>query len=211
MGEEILDNQMEQLALFPTSGQTKGLPKDVLEYMPNAFDSTLGYQLMDKFIAETSWSQKVVRMYDKQVITPRLSAWFADAETYDYTSLRKSLPNAWTPELLMIKAIVEPIAGVTFNSVLLNYYRDGNDSVAWHSDNERALGTHPTIASVTFGQVRSFDIRNKTDHSIKYSVRLEHGSLLLMKGDLQTKWDHRIAKVNKPMLPRLNLTFRVVI
>lgn len=202
---------MEQLAFFPECGQTKGLPTQVLEYMPNIFDDELGSQLMEKFIKETPWSQKVVSMYDKQVITPRLSAWYADAETYDYTSLRKSTPNLWTPELLMIKRIIEPIAGVAFNSVLLNYYRDGNDSVAWHSDNEKALGTHPAIASVTFGQVRSFDIRNKADHSEKYSVRLEHGSLLLMKGDLQSKWDHRIAKSPRSMKARLNLTFRVVI
>ena len=202
---------MEQLAFFPQCGQTKGLPTDVLEYIPNLFEASLGAGLMEKFIKETPWTQKIVNMYDKQVITPRLSAWFADAETYDYTSLRKSAPNLWTPELLMIKSVIEPIAGVRFNSVLLNYYRDGNDSVAWHSDNEKALGTHPTIASVTFGQVRSFDIRNKADHSEKYSVRLEHGSLLLMKGDLQAKWDHRIAKSNRPMKARLNLTFRVVI
>ena len=202
---------MEQLAFFPQCGQTKGLPTDVLEYIPNLFEASLGAGLMEKFIKETPWTQKIVNMYDKQVITPRLSAWFADAETYDYTSFRKSAPNLWTPELLMIKSVIEPIAGVRFNSVLLNYYRDGNDSVAWHSDNEKALGTHPTIASVTFGQVRSFDIRNKADHSEKYSVRLEHGSLLLMKGDLQSKWDHRIAKSNRPMKARLNLTFRVVI
>lgn len=202
---------MEQLAFFPECGQTKGLPTEVLEYIPNVFDDELGSQLMERFIGEAPWTQKVVSMYDKQVITPRLSAWYADAETYDYTSLRKSAPNIWTPELLMIKDVVEPIACVKFNSVLLNYYRDGNDSVAWHSDSEKALGTHPTIASVTFGQFRSFDIRNKADHSEKYSVRLEHGSLLLMKGDLQSKWDHRIAKSTKLMRSRLNLTFRVVI
>ena len=201
---------MEQLAFFPECGQSNGLPTDVLEYMPNVFDAQLARRLMDKFISETPWSQKIVSMYDKQVITPRLSAWYADAETYDYTSLRKSAPNPWTPELLMIKSVVEPIAGVTFNSVLLNYYRDGKDSVAWHSDNEKALGARPTIASVTFGQMRSFDIRNKADHNEKYSVRLEHGSLLLMKGDLQANWDHRIAKSTRPMKPRLNLTFRVV-
>ena len=202
---------MEQLAFFPESGQTKGLPTEVLQYMPNVIEAEIGNQLMERFITETPWSQKVVSMYDKQVVTPRLSAWYADADTYDYTLIRKSAPNLWTPELLMIKQIVEPIAGITFNSVLLNYYRDGNDSVAWHSDNEKALGSHPTIASVTFGQVRSFDIRNKSDHSDKYSVRLEHGSLLLMKGDLQSRWDHRIAKSTKVMKPRLNLTFRVVI
>ena len=117
----------------------------------------------------------------------------------------------WTSDLLMIRQRVEAITGVRFNSVLLNYYRDGNDSVAWHSDNEKALGTHPVIASVSFGQVRNFDIRNKTDHLLKYSIRLEHGSLLIMKGDLQANWDHRIAKSVKPMKGRLNLTFRVVI
>jgi len=212
MGAGILNREkMEQLSFFKESGQSAGLPAEVLEYLPNIIDDELGNQLMERFIAETPWTQKIVTMYDKQVITPRLSAWYADAETYDYTSIRKSSPNLWTPELLMIKGIVEPIAGVTFNSVLLNYYRDGNDSVAWHSDNEKALGSHPTIASVTFGQVRSFDIRNKADHSEKYSVRLEHGSLLLMKGDLQAKWDHRIAKSTRAMKPRLNLTFRVVI
>ena len=202
---------MEQLTFFKESGQSAGLPTDILTYHPNIFEETLGYELMQKFITETPWTQKVVKMYDKQVITPRLSAWYADTETYDYTSLRKSEPNIWTPALLMIKAIVEPIAGVKFNSVLLNYYRDGNDSVAWHSDNEKALGTHPTIASVTFGQVRAFDIRNKSNHREKYSVKLEHGSLLLMTGDLQAKWDHRIAKSNKVLKPRLNLTFRVVV
>ena len=202
---------IEQLSFFRETGQSAGLPTELLEYLPDIFDEELGSQLMERFIKETPWTQKLVSMYDKQVITPRLSAWYADAETYDYTSFRKSAPNIWTPELLTIKSVVEPIAGVKFNSVLLNYYRDGNDSVAWHSDNEKALGTHPTIASVTFGQVRSFDIRNKADHSEKYSVRLEHGSLLLMKGDLQSRWDHRIAKSTRHMKPRLNLTFRVVI
>ena len=202
---------MEQLSFFPECGQSAGLPTDVLEYKQAIFEPKHGYELMEKFITETPWTQKVVKMYDKQVITPRLSAWYADAETYDYASISKATPNSWTPELLYIKQIVEPLAGVKFNSVLLNYYRDGNDSVAWHSDNEKALGTHPTIASVTFGQVRAFDIRNKANHQLKYSVKLEHGSLLLMKGDLQIAWDHRIAKSTKAIKPRLNLTFRVVI
>lgn len=202
---------MEQLAFFPEYGHSKGLPSEVLAYLPGLLNAEEGYQIMNRLVSETPWTQKVVRMYDKQVITPRLSAWYADAETYDYTSLRKSAPNLWTPALLKVKAMVEPIAKVSFNSVLLNYYRDGRDSVAWHSDNELALGSHPTIASVTFGQVRSFDIRKKADHREIYSVRLEHCSLLLMKGDLQSKWEHRIAKATKPMKPRLNLTFRVVI
>lgn len=202
---------MEQLSFFAEAGQSPGLPLELLEYHPGLFDAEQSNFLLQKFIGEVPWKQRVVSMYDKQVITPRLTAWYADEQTYDYTSLNRSVPLAWTPELLMIKSKVEMIAGVSFNSVLLNYYRDGNDSVAWHSDNEKALGTHPVIASVSFGQVRSFDIRNKQAHLERYSIRLESGALMIMKGDLQQNWEHRIAKSIKPMKPRINLTFRVVI
>jgi alkylated DNA repair dioxygenase AlkB len=202
---------MEQLSFFAEAGQSPGLPQELLEYHPGLFDDRQGNFLLNKFIAECPWRQKAVRMYDKEVVTPRLTAWYADPQTYDYTSLRRSAPNNWTPELLLIKSIVEPIAGIRFNSVLLNYYRDGNDSVAWHSDNEKALGIHPVIASVSFGQVRCFDIRSKADHSEKYSIRLESGALMIMKGDLQQQWEHRVAKSLTSMKPRVNLTFRVVI
>ena len=202
---------MEQLAIFPEAGQTKGMPKELLDYHPDLFSKEESEWLLKKFIGEAPWKQKLVNMYDKMVATPRLTAWYADEDTYDYTSLRRSEPLFWTPELLMIKKRVEAITGTIFNSVLLNYYRDGNDSVAWHSDNEKALGTHPVIASVSFGQVRSFDIRSKKDHSEKHSIRLESGALMIMKGDLQQNWEHRIAKSIKPMKARVNLTFRVVI
>lgn len=129
----------------------------------------------------------------------------------DYTALGKSIPLQWTAQLLALKHQVEPMAGIEFNSVLLNYYRDGQDSVAWHGDNETVMGSHPIIASASFGQVRRFDIPLKADHAVKHSVRLEHGSLLIMKGDLQQKWDHRIAKYKAFMGPRVNLTFRRII
>ena len=201
---------MEQLSFFKESGQTPGIPKDILAYHPGIFTAAEAYLLLQQFISETPWQQKIVKMYDKEVITPRLTAWYA-ADTYDYTSLRRSAPNLWTPELLSMKSRVEDVAGVTFNSVLLNYYRNGNDSVAWHSDNETALGKYPVIASVSLGQVRNFDIRNKNDHREKYAIRLEHGSLMIMKGDLQAKWDHRIAKSTRIMKERINLTFRTVV
>jgi len=202
---------MEQTSLFKESGQSSGLPVELLEYHPDLFSETQSEFLLKKFIAESPWNQKIIKIYDKEVITPRLTAWYADAEAYDYTSLGRFMPNFWTPELLMIKQKVELTAGVQFNSVLLNYYRDGNDSVAWHSDNEKALGKRPVIASVSFGQVRCFDIRRKSNHREKYSIRLESGALMVMKGDLQMNWEHRIAKSMKPMKPRVNLTFRVVI
>ncbi len=202
---------MEQLSFFAEAGQSKGLPKHLLDYQPAFFSTSESDRLIETFIKTTPWQQRLQKMYDKTVLTPRLTAWYGDPEVYDYAALTESKPNIWTPELLHIKSMVEPIAGIRFNSVLLNYYRDGNDSVAWHSDKEDVLGKNPIIASVSFGQVRSFDIRNKQDHTEKYSVRLEHGSFLLMKGGLQEGWEHRIAKSTKHMKARVNLTFRVVI
>ena len=201
---------MEQLSFFEESGQSKGLPADYLEYRAGLFSVAESDQLLKKFIEDTPWRQTIQKMYDKEIITPRLSVWYGDFGTEYSAAGKVADPNPWTKELLHIKARVEPIAGVKFNSVLLNYYRDGNDSVAWHSDSEKILGRHPIIASVSFGQVRSFDIRNKLDHKEKYSVRLEHGSFLLMKAGLQEQWEHRIAKSTKPMKARINLTFRVV-
>ncbi|UEG54195.1 alpha-ketoglutarate-dependent dioxygenase AlkB [Mucilaginibacter daejeonensis] len=201
---------MEQLALFPEAGQSRGLPTQYLEYFPKFIEPFAGQRSLEHFIAHTPWTQQIRTMYTKEVVTPRLTAWYGDPTSYDYQSLIRSVPLTWTPELLMIKDLVEPLAGVEFNSVLLNYYRNGNDSVAWHSDKEEVLGKDPIIASVSFGQVRSFDIRNKQDHQEHYSVKLEHGSFLLMKAGLQENWEHRIAKSSRPMGPRVNLTFRVV-
>lgn len=192
---------MEQLCFFSEAGQSKGLPKEMLEYTPGLFSKTESDRLLAKFIAESPWKQRLQKMWDKEVLTPRLTAWYGERLEEE--------PIPWTPELLMIKAKVEPLAGVEFNSVLLNYYRDGNDSVAWHSDKENVLGKRPVIASVSFGQVRSFDIRSKADHKEQYSVRLEHGSFLLMKAGLQEAFEHRVAKSTTPMKARVNLTFRV--
>ncbi len=201
---------MEQLSFFAEAGQSKGLPTALLDYQPALFNEQQSNYLLNKFITETPWQQRMQRIYDKDIITPRLTAWYGDPEVYDYAALTQTAPNYWTPELLMIKSKVELTAGIRFNSVLLNYYRDGNDSVAWHSDKESVLGRNPIIASVSFGQVRSFDIRQKQNHSERYSVRLEHGSFLLMKAGLQEHWEHRIAKSTKTMKARVNLTFRVV-
>jgi len=201
---------MEQLSFFGEAGQSTGLQTNLLDYRPDIFTMQESDYLLHKFIATMPWQQKVMRMYNKEVITPRLTVWVGDlGANYAYSG-EKYNPLPWTDELLMIKHRIEPLAGTVFNSVLLNYYRDGNDSVAWHSDNENSLGKHPVVASVSFGQVRSFDIRNKRDHSLKYSVKLEDGSYLLMKCGLQEEWEHRIAKSTKPMKERINLTFRII-
>jgi len=202
---------MEQLSFFKEAGHTPGLPIEVLEYKAGFIPESHSDLIFNMLIKNTPWTQKTVKMYDKDILTPRLSAWYGDPLAIDYVAMGKTVPLNWTNHLLTLKKLVESFAGISFNSVLLNYYRDGQDSVAWHSDNETVMGSHPTIASLTFGQVRAFDIRKKNNHKEKYSVRLEHGSLLLMKGDLQQNWDHRIAKSNKVLGPRINLTFRKII
>jgi alkylated DNA repair dioxygenase AlkB len=195
---------MEQLALFGEAGQSKGLPTDFLEYRPRLFSVEEGNRFLQNFIADTPWKQTTQKLWDKEYLTPRMICWYGETDKIAGTL-------SWTPELQAIREVVEPLAGIKFNSVLLNYYRDGNDSVAWHSDRESIMGSQPVIVSVSFGQVRSFDIRNKTDHKEHYSVKLEHGSFLLMKAGLQENWEHRIAKSSRIMRPRVNLTFRLVI
>jgi alkylated DNA repair dioxygenase AlkB len=202
---------MEQLSFFAETGQSKGLPEELLEYHAGFIDQKTSDLLLQKFIAEAPWKQTKQKMWDKEYLTPRLTSWHGDMGTDYSVSGQIANPNPWTPELLMLKEKVEAVANIKFNSVLLNYYRDGNDSVAWHSDRESVLGKNPIIASVSFGQVRGFDIRNKADHKEHYSVKLEHGSFLLMKAGLQEHWEHRIAKSVKPMKARINLTFRVVV
>jgi len=202
---------MDQLSLFGEAGQGRSLPSDMLEYIPGVFSALESNYLLDHFISKVPWEQKTIKIYNKEIATPRLTAWFGDPGTnYSFTGMRLD-PIPWTAELLMMKERVEALSGVRFNSVLLNYYRNGNDSVAWHRDNERILGRNPVIASVSLGQVRNFDIRLQSDHNRKHSIRLENGSYLLMKGDLQEHWEHRIAKSTKPMKPRINLTFRRIV
>ena len=120
-------------------------------------------------------------------------------------------PDPWTETLLEIKSRVDREAQVRFNSVLLSLYRNGNDSLSWHQDDEPELGQDPVIASVSFGATRSFQFRYKPDKNVnKVSVDLTHGSLLIMKGPTQRFWMHQVPKTSKPVDPRINLTFRVI-
>lgn len=184
------------------------LPEQLLTYTPNFLSRKEGDQLLDLLLKTVPWQQHTVIMYDKEVTTPRLSAWYGDKRQRD-EGKREALP--WLPELYELKKRVEQFTGVRFQGVLLNYYRDGNDSVAWHADKDTIPGIKTDIASLSIGQERSFDFRNKADHRQLYSIPLEHGSLLLMKGELQKGWEHRIAKSTVPMKARINLTFRQVI
>ncbi len=195
-----------QQKLFDDTAQL-ALPEDLLTYTPGFISQEEGDRLLNLLLQIVPWQQHKVIMYDKEVITPRLSAWYGDKRQRD-EGKREVLP--WLPELYDLKKRIEHFTGVTFQGVLLNYYRDGNDSVAWHADKDTIPGVKTDIASVSIGQERNFDFRSKKDHSQQYSIKLEHGSLLLMKGELQKGWEHRIAKSTVPMRARINLTFRKV-
>ncbi|WP_116787818.1 alpha-ketoglutarate-dependent dioxygenase AlkB family protein [Flavobacterium psychrotrophum] len=158
-----------------------------------------------KLLQYTPWHQYQMPMYDKMVTAPRMIAWYGRQEE------DSEEPQTWTPELLALRQKVETETGLKFNAVLLNLYRDGNDSVAWHSDREHKIGRNPNIASVTFGQTRPFRFRHKTNKAVgQVEIPLHHGTLLLMSGTTNTYWEHHIPKSARSLLPRINLTFRMV-
>jgi alkylated DNA repair dioxygenase AlkB len=163
--------------------------------------------VMAQLIADTPWRSEIVTVYGKQHLQPRLTAAYGDAP-YTYSGLTIH-PLPWTPLLLSIKAAVEEACACTFNSVLLNYYRDERDSMGMHSDDERELGRNPAVASVSFGATRTFILRHKAS---KQTIRLDltDGCLLLMAGALQHQWQHGINKLTKSIGARINLTFRSI-
>ena len=201
---------MEQLSLFDSEDFYE-FPKDLLEYREHFLTWEEADELRDFLLKTVPWQQRTQKMYDKMVVTPRLTAWYGDqGKNYPLGEEELEL-NPWTPELIALKQKIEKESGYLFNSVLLNLYRNHNDSVAWHRDKESKYGKRPVIASVSLGQTRNFDFRRKDHHQSKYSLPLPHGSLLIMKGDLQEHWEHRIAKSVASMKERINLTFRLVL
>lgn len=200
---------MTQLSLFEAE-EFYEFPKDLLEYKENFLSAEEADQLKDHLLKTAQWEQRTQKMYDKTVITPRLTAWYGDSKYNESADNNTSVTNHWTPELLLLKERIEKQFGYQFNGVLLNLYRDNNDSVAWHRDKESRYGKRPVIASISLGQTRNFDFRKKDHHQSKYSLPLANGSLLIMKGDLQENWEHRIAKSTISMKPRINLTFRLI-
>lgn len=156
------------------------------------------------------WKRDIIKMFGKEVQIPRLSAWHGDPEArYSYSGLELP-PNPWNEGLLTIKTAIEKVAETCFNSVLLNWYRDGNDHMSWHSDDEPELGHNPIIASVNLGASRRFLLRRKKDHQQKVELALGHGSLLIMRGACQHHWQHAVPKQKKVKSDRVNLTFRWV-
>lgn len=179
-------------------------------YIPNFYDKDTADKYLRRLISDIKWKQESMKMYGKDVDFPRLTSWYGDNDKpYSFSGITLN-PHPWSPGLLKIKHDIEPKSGVVFNSVLLNRYRDGNDSISWHTDAERELGENPVIASVNFGAERKFQLKHKETNE-RIDILLQHGSLLIMKGELQHFWKHQIPKTKKVIGERVNLTFRRII
>ena len=203
--------------LFSQEGQEKefevlSLVDGEILFIKNFFnpsDSKYYYDILQKTI---NWRQEQVKVYGKIHSVPRKTAWYGE-EGYNYSySGINCYPEKWTKELLEIKNKIENvIPHSNFTSVLLNLYNNGNDKMGWHADDEKELGINPTIASMSFGETRRFDIKHKEIKGLQYKFELTSGSLLIMRGALQHHWVHQIPIQKKVINPRINLTFRTII
>lgn len=184
------------------------LPDAQLRFEPHWLAVEEADDWFARLVAETPWEQPSVHLHGRDYPVPRLLAWYGDAgASYRYSGLvHRPLP--WTPLLAEIRARVQAAVGQPLNGALLNYYRDGQDSMGWHSDDEAELGRDPLIASLNLGGTRRFDLRRKGSGRIGHSLQLGHGALLVMSGPTQHHWQHQVAKTRTPCAPRLNLTFR---
>lgn len=200
---------MSQLDLFEN-------PQEYHEVHDGAFlhaQEFLKKQESDSYFKELKdkidWHQEKMKIYGKELPFPRLTAWYGDdGKTYSFSGLTLRA-KPWTDSLRDLKNRVEVKTGSIFNSVLLNRYRDGNDSISWHQDDEKDLGKDPVIASLNFGATRTFQLRHLQTKE-KININLTHGSLFVMLGRLNHHWQHQVPKTKKAVGERINLTFRYI-
>jgi alkylated DNA repair dioxygenase AlkB len=196
--------------LFSDSATLQPIPLEDgdLAWLPQLPFPISNAEVLARLIAETPWRADTIVVYGKRYLQPRLTAWYGEA-SYTYSGLTLD-PLPLTPLLEQLRRTVEDVTGHRYNSVLLNHYRDGRDSMGMHSDDESELGPDPVIASLSFGASRSFLMRHKT-RKLGQKIELTDGSLLLMRGSTQHNWLHGINKTVKSTESRVNLTFRYIV
>jgi alkylated DNA repair dioxygenase AlkB len=194
--------------LFKEDKQHLKLPNAEIEYYPNFLSEVKANRYFEIISEETNWQQDNIKVFGKTYKQPRLTALYGESnQPYSYSNITM-YPRPFTKTIMTIKRDIEAISGEKFNTVLINLYRDGNDSNGWHGDNEKELGINPVIASLSLGEVRPFHFKHRKLKEERYKINLQHGSLLLMKGEMQHHWLHQIAKTKKKIDSRINLTFR---
>jgi alkylated DNA repair dioxygenase AlkB len=197
--------------LFQISGVSNLLPFDgVVEYHGKIMNTQKALSYYQLLMDTVEWKNDEAVIFGKHIITKRKVAWYGDEGfSYTYSNITKqALP--WTPELLELKKLSEQLSNATYNSCLLNLYHTGEEGMAWHSDDEKTLGHHSAIASLSFGAERKFSFKHKRTKDT-VSIVLEQGSLLVMKEATQVNWLHRLPPTTKVKTPRINLTFRTIV
>ena len=185
-------------------------PNLSIKNFEHSFSKDQADRWLESSLNELNWLEGEIKLFGKNIKIPRLQCWYAD-EGCNYKYSGKMLErNNWHPTLLEIKSNVESITSQKYNSVLANYYRNGSDSMGWHSDDESMLDRDSAIASISLGQERPLYFKHK-NKDISFAVKQTHGSLIVMEGETQKYWKHCIKKSKKLMKPRLNLTFRTII
>lgn len=181
-----------------------------VNYYGVVFSARTADACYQQLLNSTPWKNDESAIYGKHIITKRKVAWYSSqAFNYSYSNTNKiSLP--WTPLLLQLKEKVELVTGEIYNSCLLNLYHDGSEGVGWHSDNEKSLKPCGAIASLTLGAERRFAFKHKKSQET-INLMLQHGSILVMKGETQQHWLHRLPPTTQKHSPRINLTFRTII
>ena len=196
--------------LFDTESMVNLLPYDgIADYYGKVLQQEAALHYYNCLLHTLQWRHDEAIIFGKHIITKRKVAWYGDSNyAYTYSNTTKQALQ-WTEELLELKQLAEALAGIPFNSCLLNLYHNGAEGVAWHSDDEKSLGPNTTIASISLGAARKFLFRHKKTKEAA-SIILESGSLLVMKGSTQTHWLHCLPKSKKILTPRINLTFRTI-
>lgn len=181
-----------------------------IQFNPHWLDAAEADHAFAELRRSIAWETHRIRLFGRELDAPRLSCWIGDpGASYTYSRTRFE-PHVWTTTLAMLRDRLQRELRADFNSVLANLYRDGRDSMGWHSDDERELGVEPVIASLSLGAARRFVLRHRRNPDSKLALDLPHGSLLLMRGQTQRHWRHALPRTAKPVGERINLTFRLV-
>ncbi|WP_414638584.1 alpha-ketoglutarate-dependent dioxygenase AlkB family protein [Arenimonas sp.] len=184
------------------------IPDGTLHFKPDWLPRAEADEVLAGLMDSIRWETHRIRMFGREVDSPRLSCWIGDSgASYVYSRTRFE-PRPWPAALQALRPRIDAAAGVVMNSVLANLYRNGQDAMGWHSDDEPELGTRPVIASLSLGGTRRFAFKHRRDPTKKFALDLAHGSLLIMSGDTQANWRHALPRTARTVAPRLNLTFR---
>jgi alkylated DNA repair dioxygenase AlkB len=202
---------MSVLRPLATNGSDGALAGAELWFAPDWLETGQADVLFAELRGSVEWETHRIRLFGREVDSPRLSSWIGDEDAaYTYSGTRFQ-PRSWPPALVDIRRRLAHELDCRFNSVLANRYRDGRDCMGWHSDDESELGPQPVIASLSLGATRHFVLKHRREPSYKLELPLTHGSLLVMRGDTQANYRHSLPRTARPVGERINLTFRLIL